>query len=71
VAGMEKIGINIGRCFSSPVRAHIYADFSHPGHFTMKLEAAWTSETLLSYHDTVTSQPRRTRLEKSFADAFC
>jgi len=25
---------------------------SHPGHFTLKMETALTSETMVSYHDT-------------------
>jgi len=39
---------------TSPVQAYIYAVFFfHPGHFTMKMEAAWTSEMLVSYDNTI------------------
>jgi hypothetical protein len=37
----------------SPVWAYIYAVFfPYPIHFTLKMEAAWTSETLEFYHNT-------------------
>jgi len=39
-------------CCPFPVWACIYAIFSHTGHFTLKMEAAWTPETLVSYHST-------------------
>jgi hypothetical protein len=32
--------------------AYIYAVFSHIGYFTLKIDAALTSETLVSYHNT-------------------
>jgi hypothetical protein len=34
----------------SPVPAYIYAVFPHPDNLTLKMEAEWTSETLVSYH---------------------
>jgi hypothetical protein len=41
-----------GTFHPSPVEAYIYAIFSHPSHFTLKLEEAWSSETLVSYYNT-------------------
>jgi hypothetical protein len=41
-----------GSCHPSPVQAYIYAIFSYPSHFTLKMEAAWTSETVVSYQNT-------------------
>jgi len=29
-----------------------YPVFSHPRHFILKMEAAWTSETLVTHHNT-------------------
>jgi hypothetical protein len=42
----------IGICHPSPVWSYIYAIFSHPGHFALKMEAAWASEMLVSSHTT-------------------
>jgi hypothetical protein len=36
---------------SSLVWVYIYANFSYPGHFTLKMESAWTCETSVSYHN--------------------
>jgi hypothetical protein len=35
-----------------PVWGYIYAIFSHASHFILKIEAAWTSETFIPYHNT-------------------
>jgi hypothetical protein len=40
-----------GTCHLTPVRIYIYAVFTHPCHFALKMEAAWTSETSVSYHN--------------------
>jgi hypothetical protein len=37
---------------SSNTGFQVYAVFPHPGNFTLKMEVAWTSETLVSYHST-------------------
>jgi hypothetical protein len=42
-----------GTCNPSPVQYYIYASFSHPSHFTLKMVAAWTSEKLMPYHNTL------------------
>jgi hypothetical protein len=41
-----------GTCYPSPLRAYIFAVFPHTVHFTLKMEATWTYETFVSYHDT-------------------
>jgi hypothetical protein len=38
-------------CHPSPGQTYIYAIFFHTSHFTLKMVAAWTPETLLSYHN--------------------
>jgi hypothetical protein len=38
----------------SPVWAYIYAIFSYPGYFKLKMRAAWPSEILVSYYHNTT-----------------
>jgi len=38
--------------FRGPCCLHLLGDVSHPGNFTLKMEAAWTSETSVSYNIT-------------------
>jgi len=40
-----------GTCCPSPVWDYTYAVFSHPSYFTLKMEVAWTYETLVSHHN--------------------
>jgi hypothetical protein len=43
------------RCQDGLTDGHLQSNSDsdwHPGHFTLKIEAVWTSETLLSYYNT-------------------
>jgi len=42
-----------------------------PNHFTLKMEAAWSSETMISYHITaMVAQPKVPRLEMRLQVTF-
>jgi len=39
-------------CCPLALQAYIYAIFPNSSHFTLKMEVSWTSETLVTYHNT-------------------